>query len=172
MSDLMIDIETLGVTPDSVILTIGAQGFEPISGEVYPKQTFYRKIEIDSQDRYVDDSTVEWWGQQAEDVREEAFGEEGRIPLEDALDELHSLAWNANRLWANGIAFDFTILENAYKSFNKPIPWQYYKVMDARTVYKIAGAGKLGNSHNALEDCLNQIILLRDSFEKLEIKRL
>lgn len=167
----MIDIETLDVQPTATILTIGAQAFDPLSEEFY--DSFYARINIDNQtDRTVDDGTVDWWGKQPAAAQAEAFGEEDRVELKDALEDLHKLAWNANRVWANGIAFDMTILENAYKSFDMPLPWQYYKVMDARTIYNIANAGRLGNSHHALEDCVNQVVLLQKAFNKLGVKSL
>jgi hypothetical protein len=172
MADLMLDIETLGTTLDSVILTIGAIPFDPFTDAIFADRAFYARIDIDTQDRTVDEATVEWWGKQAPEVQEEAFGEDDRWFLSDALEALHKLAWQSERFWANGIAFDFPILENAYKALGMGLPWQYYKVMDARTVYKMANAGRLGNSHNALEDCINQVVLLQDSLKKLDVKSL
>jgi hypothetical protein len=29
------------------------------------------------------------------------------------------------------------ILEHAYKSYNKPLPWKYYMVRDSRTVFSL-----------------------------------
>lgn len=173
MADLMIDIETLGTDPDCTILTIAAQSFDPFSSTFYDAQ-MYCRIDIDSQpNRTVDELTLEWWAKQGADAQKEAFGTEGRVPLEQALDELYQIAWKSNRIWANGISFDMTILEHAYKSFGKPLPWQYYNVLDARTVYKMnPDKEKLGNSHHALEDCVLQIDLLQRTLAKLGIKSL
>jgi len=95
------------------------------------------------------------------------------VPLKDALDELKGLMWHAERIWANGIAFDMTIIEHAFKSYDMPIPWQYYKVMDARTVYKMSpDREKLGNSHHAFEDVILQIGLLQRTLKKLNVSSL
>jgi hypothetical protein len=166
----MIDIETLDVLPTSTILTIGAQGFDPFSTK-FTNATYYKRLTIDSQDeRTVDDGTVTWWGQQNEAAQEEALGDgDDRVNIVDALTELSKLAWKHDRIWANGTTFDMVILENAMKQYGVTMPWKYWQVMDARTVYKLCNAPKLGNSHNALEDCVNQIDLLQKSLKKLGI---
>jgi len=170
----MLDIETLGSAPDSVILTIAACAFDPFSGTIYDKHAMYRRIDTECQDdRSIDDLTVEWWAKQSLEAQEEAFGEHDRIPLEDALQELSNLIWKSNITWANGISFDITILENAFKSYGMRLPWQYYNVLDARTVYRMnPDHERLGNSHHAFEDVILQISLLQRTFKKLGIKNL
>lgn len=171
-SDVMIDIETLSVAPNATILTIGAQGFDPFSDK-FTKDTYYERISLESQDgRDVDDSTVEWWGKQSEAAQEEAFGEEGRVDLKEALEKLTKIVWQAERIWANGSTFDMTILENAYKTNGLNMPWKYWQVMDARTVYKMTSRrGQTGNTHNALEDCVNQIDLLQKCLAELGVTK-
>jgi hypothetical protein len=58
----------------------------------------------------VQDDTIAWWATQPPEAQEEAFGEEGRIPLEQALQELGKLNWHSKRFWANGPTFDANIL--------------------------------------------------------------
>ena len=169
----MIDIETLDVTPTSTILTIGAQGFDPFSDKL-SDVTFYERITIESQTaRSINDDTVAWWGSQSEEAQEEAFGEEGRVDLTDSLTRLSKIAWEHKRIWANGTTFDMVILENAMAMYGVNVPWKYWQVMDARTVYKMVPAvGKLGNNHNALADCVNQIDMLQKAISILGIKSL
>ena len=171
----MIDIETLATTPDSTILTIGAQGFDPFSDK-FTDVTYYRRLSIESQaNRAIDDSpdgTVEWWGKQAPDAQEEAMGDgDDRVPLGTALEELSKVAWKHNRVWANGTTFDMVILEDAFRSLGMPCPWKFWEVMDARTIYKMTGAKPLGNNHNALADCVNQIDTLQKSIAQLGITK-
>jgi hypothetical protein len=91
------------------------------------------------------------------------------IPLE----ELGKLIWQSKRFWANGPTFDANILEHAYKSYNMPIPWQFYVVRDARTVYSLCPQlNKYPASHHALEDCRRQIELLQKTLEHLNVKEL
>jgi len=172
--DVMIDIETLGSAPDSVILTIAACAFDPFSDTVYDQHSLYYRIDTECQEnRSIDDSTVAWWAKQSVEAQEEAFGEQNRILLKDALQELSDLIWKSKITWANGISFDVTILENAFKSYNIRLPWQYYNVLDARTVYRMnPDRERLGNSHHAFEDVMLQIGLLQRTFKKLGIKSL
>jgi len=176
MSDLMIDIETLDVSPTSTILTIGAQGFDPFS-EKFTKVTYYKRLTIDSQDDRTinddgDDSTVAWWGRQSADAQEEALGDgEDRVDIKTALEELAKVAWKHSRIWANGTTFDMVILEDAMKQYGVTVPWKYWQVMDARTIYKIAKSPKLSNNHNALADCVNQIDLLQKALKQLGITK-
>ncbi len=159
----MIDLETLDTEPTSTILTIGAQGFSLANG-VMTDVTFYKRLNIDSQaDRTINDDTVNWWGKQSEAAQEEALGDgDDRVDIETALKELSKVCWKHKEIWANGTTFDIVILENAFKQYGVPIPWKFWQVNDARTVYKLVPqvGRQSGNTHNALEDCVNQIELL------------
>jgi len=176
MSDLMIDIETLDVQPTSTILTIGAQGFDPFSDR-FTDVTYYKRLTIDSQNERTindvgDDSTVAWWGKQSEEAQEEALGDgDDRVDIKVALEELSKIAWKHSRIWANGTTFDMVILENAMQQYGITVPWKYWQVMDARTIYKISKAPKVNNNHNALADCVNQIDLLQKSLKQLGITK-
>ena len=169
--DIMIDNETLATAPDATILTIAAQCFDPFSKGYIENHQYYARITLESQtDRSINDSTVDWWATQPA-AAAEAFAEEDRIPLADALDGLHKLCWQSNLIWMNGPTFDATILENAYKSHNKHIPWQYYKVRDARTVYGLwPDCPKPPTEHHALKDCQRQIDMLQATLRQLGIK--
>ena len=173
MAHLMIDIETIGVAPAATILTIAAQSFDPL-GTGYYKQHYYARISLESQEnRTIDDSTLNWWATQPAPVREEAFAEDGRIPLDQALDELGKLIWTSKFLWCQGPTFDCTILEHAYKSYNKSLPWQYYMVRDSRTVFGLwPELPKPPTSHHALEDCRRQIAMLQTTLQHLNVKEL
>lgn len=173
MADLMIDIETIGVAPAATILTIAAQSFDPFGNGHYPRH-YYARISLESQeDRTIDDSTLDWWATQPAVIREEAFNDEGRIPLAQALDELGKLIWNSKFLWCQGPTFDCTILEHAYKSYSKPLPWKYYMVRDSRTVFSLWPDQPIPpTSHHALEDCRRQIGMLQNTLRHLNITEL
>ena len=186
MAHLMIDIETLGTAPDTVILTVAAQSFDPL-GTGYYDSSYYARVDFESQaNRSIENGTLEWWANQNCAAKDEAFSEEGRIALPEVLDALGKLIWKSSVVWANGPTFDMTILENAYKSYNKPLPWQYYRVRDARTVYNLLGnvtathpvnqfeirSGEPHRpaSHHALDDCCRQIDLLQFTLKQLNVK--
>lgn len=185
---LMIDIEALGKNADSVILTIGAQIFDPsptvvgwIQDPIYDKVSdthitpyLNLRVDVDSQvdkwGRTVDPETVAWWSKQAPEAVEEALGEEGRIPLEDALDQLIRLAWLCKATWSKGPLYDIVMLENAMCQTKRKIPWKFWEIRDARTVYSLCpGLDTKLNGHIAVDDCRNQIVLLQEAFRILGV---
>jgi hypothetical protein len=168
----MIDIETLGTGPDAHILTIAAQIFDPLQRD-WLGEAYYARLDFESQEnRRIEQSTLEWWATQGES-RAEAFADTDRIPLDRALTEVGRVIWQSKRIWANGSNFDMTILEHAYKSYDRVLPWQYFHVRDARTVYSLCPTlNKYPASHHALEDCRRQIQLLWDSLEYLKVREL
>jgi len=167
---IMIDIEGLATTPAAAILTIAAQAFDPF-GRGYLKEDFYSRVTIESQDdRIIDDATVEWWATQPQ-AAAEAFAEDNRVSLEESLDGLHKICWHADFIWMNGPTYDATILEHAFKSRGKHIPWQYYKIRDARTIYSLwPDCPKPPAEHHALKDCQRQIDMLQATFRHIGIK--
>ncbi len=169
----MIDLEGLETDPDTCILTIAAQAFDPF-GHGHYEQSYYARVTLESQpDRAIDQGTIDWWATQPAIVRDEAFNEEGRIPLDQALDELGKLIWHSKLIWAQGPTYDMNILEHAYKSYNKPLPWKYYMVRDSRTVFSLWPDQPIPpTSHHALEDCRRQIGMLQNTLKHLNVTQL
>jgi len=173
MAHLMIDLEGLATGPDTTILTIAAQAFDPF-GDGYYDRHYYARVTLESQEnRSIDNGTIAWWATQPEHAREEAFGEQDRIPLDQALDELGRLIWHSKMIWSQGPTYDMNILEHAYKSYSKALPWKYYMVRDSRTVFSLwPELPKPPTSHHALEDCRRQIGMLQDTLKYLNVKEL
>jgi hypothetical protein len=161
MMDIMLDLETLSTKPDATVLTFGACKFNPYRQEDIDKGIYFR-INVDEQitlGRDVDDSTVEWWSKQAEDVREEALGDGDRITLEQFTKELNRFIVGAKNIWAQGPVFDIVILENLYRQLGLPCPWQFWQIRDSRTLLSTHGDPREKNKvglHNALEDAVSQ----------------
>jgi len=173
MADIMIDIETIGTGPSACILTIAMQTFDPFADGWYDRH-YYARIDPDSQpDRNIEEGTLQWWARQPPEAREEAFAEDGRISLKQALEEMHPIIWNSDFVWANGPTFDMNIIEHAYKSYDMSLPWKYYKVRDARTVYSLwPDLPKQPISHHALDDCQQQILKLQKTLKHLGVTKL
>jgi len=169
----MIDLEGLATGPDTTILTIAAQAFDPFGSGYYDKH-YYARVTLESQEnRTIDNGTIAWWATQPEHAREEAFGEQDRIPLDQALDELGKLIWHSKLIWSQGPTYDMNILEHAYKSYGKSLPWKYYMVRDSRTVFSLWPELPIPpTSHHALEDCRRQIGMLQDTLKYLKVKEL
>ena len=172
----MLDLETLSTRPNAVILTLGAVKFNPFTLED-PGPGLYIRPDVDeqiAQGRDVQDETVNWWMNQAEDVREEALGTDGRISVEAMYQQLNRFLVGANSIWAQGPLFDFAILENLYRQYGWPTPWQYWQIRDSRTLFGVHGdprvKGKVG-LHNALEDCVSQATAVQQVYNKLGLEK-
>lgn len=175
----MIDIETLGNGPTSVILSIGVIAFDPNSNAI--GQDFHQLITIDSCLRKgltVDGSTIQWWMTQPDAARElfNKLDEHG-ISLQFALGNLREFMQDSSKapiLWCNHPSFDAAILDNAYRRCEMKTPWQYYNVKDYSTIRgsihkavfdKIRVRPQI--AHDALHDAIAQAKSLQNIFAYL-----
>lgn len=176
MAHCMIDIETLGHTRDSVILTVGAVKFDPYSSEE-PHTPFYHRLDVDQQTelgRVTTESTLEWWGKQPPEIFEEAMGEDGRTDLEVFAKDLNKYLVGADKIWAQGPLFDIILIEDLYRMLGIPTPWQYWQIRDSRTLFDLGSADtKLNNksAHNALADAYAQAISVQNVLYNLGVKK-
>lgn len=173
----MLDLETLATSPNSVILTFGAVKFNPFEIEQEFNTGLYYRIDVDEQiamGRHVDQGTVNWWGTQSEEVREEALGEHDRISLDEFTKSLNKFVLGADRIWAQGPVFDIVILENLYRQLGKPTPWPYYTIRDSRTLLKALGDSRKQGPmlHNALADCVSQAQAIQLAVAKFNLQTL
>ena len=172
----MLDLETLGTQPDAVVLTLGAVKFDPYS-QTAPGPGLYLRVNADEQiamGRRVQEDTLQWWMRQAEDVREEALGEEGRVSLETMYRELNRFLVGVENIWAQGPVFDIAILENIYRQMGWPTPWQFWQIRDSRTLFGVHGDPREKNKaglHNALEDCVSQAEGVQQIYHALKLEK-
>ena len=169
----MIDLETLGTTPDCAVLTIGGVKFDPNLIHK-PTQEFYYRFEVNEQldkGRTTLESTLEWWGKQDEEVREEALGDGNRTPVIEVLQALNKWCVGVDAVWCQGPAFDICILENLYRQYDHHIPWAFWKIKDSRTLFGIMPKDPRKEfdfaAHNALEDCKVQAICVQHTIKEL-----
>ena len=175
--DIMLDIETLSTRPDAVVLTLGAVKFSPWASEVDTDTGLYVRVDVDEQlalDRHVQQDTVEWWGKQAEEVREEALGDANRTSVTELLDQLNKFVVGVDNIWCQGPVFDILILENLYRQVERPTPWQFWQIRDSRTLFGVhgdpRGKGPKG-AHNALIDCYYQAEAVQQVYKQQGIKK-
>ena len=173
--DVMLDIETLDVLPSAVVLTFGALKFNVFDDTIYD-DGLYLRIDVDEQitsGRTINESTIEWWGRQTPEVRDEALGDEGRISMLEFTKQLNKFLVGADRVWAQGPAFDMVIIEDLYRTIKVPCPWHYYQIRDSRTILKALGDDRLPGreaAHNALADCYYQARAVQTAFSKHDLK--
>ena len=171
--DVMIDMETLSTENNSHILTLGAIRFvrSQKTQKLTEMDTFYRRISFKSNEdleMHKSSDTILWWMKQNENVRKEAFGEEGREPLKKVLEDFKKWFSGASYIWGHGSVFAVTILTAAFKRCKVTVPYKFWNIRDTRTIYDIHGIKlskfKTENTHHALHDCYNQIEALRGAF--------
>jgi exodeoxyribonuclease VIII len=170
---LMVDLETMAVSPNAVVLSLGAVHFDPYSTGY--TDSLYFRINIDDQDalgREVDPNTITWWSRQPPEIMEEAFSPDNRIPLVDAMDQFHKFAWSCSAFWSHGATFDLVILENIYSQLNKPLPWNYWQLRDTRTLFDLGHDPEMpqGSKHDALQDAIRQAVGVQNVYRKLNIR--
>jgi hypothetical protein len=173
----MIDLETLNTTPDSVVLTLGAVKFNPFNLSE-PTDELYLKINIDEQDalgRTTSDDTIAWWAKQDQKIQDEAFSEEGRVSVNEALDILTKWVWGCKTIWGQGYGFDMTILESMYRDVSRPIPWNFWQIMDSRTLFSVLPKdprkSMQSDLHNALADAYYQAKAVQLAYKELGIRK-
>ena len=173
----MLDLESLGTRPDCAILTLGAIKFNPYVLDSFG-DSLYLRIDVDEQlalGREVQEDTLTWWSNQAEDVREEALGEGNRVSLTEMYRQLNRFCVGATNIWCQGPAFDIVILENIYRQMGWPTPWQFWQIRDSRTLFGVHGDPREKNKaglHNALEDCVSQAQGVQQIFHRNNIVKL
>ena len=178
MNDVMIDIETLAITPNSCILTLGAIKFNRNQDikDLDSCEKLYFRIDQKSCldiDLEINIDTLNWWKTQNKEARYEALENKSRISIKEALLRLKDFVKDSRYVWANSPNFDCIILENAYKKCNIEIPWKFWNLRDCRTVYDIGKTNLKSfsneNSHNSLIDCYNQILCLQKAFKNISL---
>lgn len=158
--NLMIDLETLGVTPGCGILAIGATSLDL-------KHRFYEKVKSSSNRSYrlrTDQSTLDWWDGQSEASRSESFsGTEDLakilLKFNDFLKEL-PLEGKELKIWGNGADFDLPILRVAYQEtrvFNPIPPFSARCYRTMKSLFPEVEKPKfVGEQHTAIADARNQ----------------
>lgn len=173
----MVDLETLGTTPGSVILSIGAREFDPrrqLRGSF-----FYATINLASSleaGLTKSEDTLKWWGTQPAEAQEVL--REANSPITPVLGEVltdfgkffqrcHAKA----RIWGNGAAFDPVLLECAYEAAGLRAPWGHQEVMCYRTIRHLAPQVEpptfIGVAHNALDDADMQVTHMLEVYRAL-----
>lgn len=155
---IMIDLETLGISPDSPILAIGA------CAGTYQ---FYSKVAVENCVGTIDKSTLAWWFKQSKEAINETFNV--GISSYTLKDLLFSFSEHFNRitknskiphtLWGNAASFDLVLLRESYKAVGMTAPWNFRNEGCYRTLKnqfpEVAFAPE-GLKHCALDDAKNQ----------------
>ena len=179
MNHVMLDLETLGQEPGSVILTISAVQFDLETGRT--GLIFHESINLESSLRIglkIDPETFKWWLGRSKESRTALQndlnkGSDIRDVLADFDAFLGSLPHESLRqlypksdiiVWGRGPRFDMGLLTFAYKTLNYNIPWNFRNERCVRTYESLRPEIKervdqeeRGILHNGVDDAKHQI---------------
>ena len=173
---LMIDLETGGTSPGCAIFSIGACVFDPMS-QIPPTHTFYEEISHYSCMELglkFERETMDWWKTQRTNPPN------GTTHIKQAMEKfilwISNVPGKTNNLitlhWANSPSFDIVLLKYILNRYNLHWPFPFYTERDVRTLKAIAFPNndyQLNNSHNALQDAINQATLVQHAYLALAL---
>lgn len=180
---LMVDMETMGNSPDAPIVSIGAVFFDPSTGNTGAE--FYRVVSLESSMSFgmkPDASTIQWWLKQSSEARSAILVDEAmglRESLELLADFIAENAANGShtvQLWGNGCSFDNVILRRAYALTETPFAVPFRNDRDVRTMVELGKSVGInprydipfeGDMHNALSDARHQVKYVSAIWQRL-----
>ena len=173
MKNIMLDLETMGVTANSAIVSIGAVEFDKDMGII---NRFYETIDLQScieKGFDIDGKTIQWWMKQSDEARKEIFKSKS-ISIKEALQKFKAwLGCDNLQIWGNGSDFDNTILINAFQKFKVMAPWKYTSNRCYRTLRysfpTLENIKRQGTHHNAVDDAEYQAKYLIALVEKFKL---
>ena len=176
---IMLDLETLGTRPGSVIVAIGAVRFDA-RGII---DQFYARVsaaDCVAHGLHLDVSTVMWWLKQKDEARMEIT--RPGVLLTEALCSFANFISDDDRpntapkvgdveVWGNGANFDNALLGAAYNACGMKTPWSFWNDRCYRTMKSmhtnVVAPRRDGVHHNALDDAafqaLHLIEILKDA---------
>jgi hypothetical protein len=175
---IMIDLETLGVTPDATVLDIGVAAQGTAVGEVYTSRSWQPSIEK-QKERKIEHSTLLWWHE--EELRSRLLdaylvSDEGKGNLIQCVAALGDFILNAvlgntdYLIWTKG-SMDIPILDNVCRrvtgfDFIRQFGLNFRALRDFRTILDIGhrkgivttNASQPSNAgHRAEQDAIQQL---------------
>lgn len=164
MDHVMVDLETLGISPGCMIVSIGAVIFNPANGDI-DDNGFYAAVDLG--ERYglhQAQATLDFWARQSEESRK-VFTDPNALRLDRALENFNRYIPAGALVWGNGADFDNAILAAAYHATGVKPGWKPYNGRCYRTLKNLAPhikMARVGTHHNALDDAISQAHHLMD----------
>lgn len=179
MKHLMIDFETLGNTPNSAVLSLGAVTFTPDA--ILEEKHWIFDVESQTNAKLdVDFATVVWWMKQEDPAAKALFdkctkhGQRPNVIMNEFAQWLSSDSkypktdWQL-LVWACGSSFDIPIAESLMRRSPTQCPWKFWNHRCYRTLKQMydleKGKDNPGVKHDALDDARFQAKCLMDFFK-------
>lgn len=157
---VMVDLETLGTRPRSVILSIGAVKFDPDTQDTHTD--FYLVINKQScldVGMEASEDTLKWWSEQDPEAQKVLkLAESSVVTLKEALERFANWIDPNTTIWGNGSDFDVSMLQEAYALCGMKQPWAFWNNRCYRTMKNQVRVThkRQGTHHNALDDARYQ----------------
>lgn len=171
-TSILIDTETLGVSPTSIIteiaaiaFTMGDDGTPTVTDHIDLRPDFWEQL---ADGRTFDASTISF--HRTNQTLPETNTPDA-IPCIQVIAQLDDFIrqHQPRHVWIQGTDFDRPLIENFCGDHNQPLPWKYSISRDARTAYALAFPGQRHpkRPHKALEDCQATLADLTSALTKL-----
>ena len=163
---IVVDLETLSVRPNSCITSIGAVKFNLQDGILEEFFTNVDPVTCKEAGLHIDKETVAWWATQPKEAIDS--WKKDPVPLDEAIDKFITFYGDKSiPIWGNGSSFDVTILESSLYALGwqtGKLPWKFWDIYDMRTLTSVLGRKleKTGINHNALHDAIAEAKLIMD----------
>lgn len=186
-TDIMIDIETLGMPPDAIPVTIGVAQFQ-----LNDPGTIIEKFQIpvhagtaQKAGLTMDANTIMWWMEQSQAAQQTLISKEA-VSITQALNKLAdyiALVREKNvkgkiNIWANDPDFDTVILDNAFQKCKIATPWRFWETRSCRTMIELAERLfdfnkktdflRMGTHHAADDDAEYQAQLMQHIYKRMK----
>lgn len=184
VKNVMIDIETLGTTPDACILQVGAVWWD--NQVIHDGISFNLSVSEQTKlGRKIDPQTVGWWmdDKVSSNVRKSVLERSDTVSLEDGLRCLNDYIRPTDNdsldevvVWANPPQFDISIIRSAMEQVGIIPSWKHWQERDLRTLRNICKQlgikfeEKNKEHHSALSDARHQVTEVINLLEVLEVR--
>lgn len=166
----MIDCETLGLSMNAAVASIGLVRFSPASGfqKYETLKTNSMRVTLNLADVLkdgfeIDADTLKWWFKQGAEAQASTFGRTDEVHPALACGLIREFLRPDDKIWSNGANFDAPLITGYFDRYNLALPWKYYNVRCYRTVMKLANAHHLNTevknqlAHDPVADCIAQV---------------
>jgi hypothetical protein len=196
LTHLMIDGETLAVSPNSVLRSLSIVAFRLDATESLEDilaRTLTVWVAASPQleaGREVDEDTLDFWEKQKDRFREgtpghanacQVLGTHGEdVSMEDAADIITAYIRDVaptGLVFSRGSNFDFPIVESIFKQIGKPLPYNTWKVACSKSIIRFvcqddkeveAGlVNGLKSNHTSSYDVAVEVLKLQRVFQSL-----
>src|SRR6478609_9487394 len=110
----MVDCETASLAADAAVLTIGIVMFDPMGDGSYDEHYYFKVPPIWNKGRDLSLSTIQWWMDQTDEARKEAWSGSDHMPPPHVSEALVLLE-RAQHIWANDPDADCTWLKSLFE---------------------------------------------------------